>query len=214
MSRSRPDAVRIAAAALLIVLSVAPARAAVTLQASSTTVANQGDSGTICVALITGGEEVAGTQNDLVWDGSCASMSDTSSCYAAGSHGKQLQGKLLENRDFTYRALILSLSDVDPMDSGVLYCCNFVSEAAPGQCCNIAMTGMGASDSKGNAVSALGSSGKICTASSSGSGGGTGGVFNPNQPLGASNAVPGGEAAPAPAAPANAAPGGAPAAPP
>jgi hypothetical protein len=210
----RRRAQQLGAAALLAALCADPARAAVTLQASSTTVSSPGQSGTICVALITGGEEVAGTQNDLVWDGACASLPDTGSCYAAGSHGKSLQGKLLENRDFTYRALILSLSDVDPMDSGVLYCCNFVAEAEPGQCCNIAMTGMGASDSKGTAVAALGSSGKLCVASSGNSGRAGGGGFDNGQPLSASNEAPGGQAAPAPAAPANAAPGGAPAAPP
>lgn len=202
------------AVALLAALSAAPARAAVTLQASSTTVSSPGQTGTICVGLITGGEEVAGTQNDLVWDGACASLPDTSSCYAAGSHGKSLQGKLLENRDFTYRALILSLSDVDPMDSGILYCCNFVAEAAPGQCCNIAMTGMGASDSSGNAVAALGSSGKLCVAGDGSRGGAGGRGFDTGQPLSASNEAPGGQVAPAPAAPAGAAPGGAPAAPP
>jgi MYXO-CTERM domain-containing protein len=199
-------ALRAGALALFAALLAMPAPAAVTLQASSTTVANPGDSGTICVTLLTGGQEVAGTQNDLVWDGSCASLPDTSSCYAAGNHGKSLQGKLLDNRDFTYRALILSLGDVDPIDSGVLYCCNFVAEAAAGQCCTISMTGMGASDSKGNAVSALGGPGKLCVAKGSGSGGGGGGGFGAGQPLGASNEVPGGEAAPA--APANAAPSG------
>ena len=202
----------LAGAAAALASGRAPAHAAVTLQASSATVAQQGDSGTICVALIAGGEEVAGTQNDLVWDGGCASLSDTSSCYAAGSHGKQLQGKLLDTRDFTYRALILSLSDVDPMDSGVLYCCRFVSEAPPGECCTISMTGMGASDSEGNAIGALGSPGELCTAAGSGSRGRGGGPVGGDQPLGTSNAAPGGEVS-APAA-ANAPAAGGPAAPP
>jgi hypothetical protein len=148
----------------LLLLFANPAAAAVSLTLSSASVPHSGDAASVCVALSTGGEEVAGTQNDLVWDGSCATLPDSHRCYAAGTHGKSLQGKLLVNRDFTYRALILSLSDVDPIDDGVLYCCTFTVEADPGQCCAVNIAGAGASDSKGNAVSLNGTSGELCVA--------------------------------------------------
>ncbi|MEO8603734.1 MAG: hypothetical protein ABI629_14265, partial [bacterium] len=196
----------------LLVIALAPlssAHGAATLFVSSATVANQGDAAQICVTLSTGGAEVAGTQNDLVWDGSCATLTDGSQCYAAGTHGKGLSGKLLDNRDFTYRALILSLGDVDPIDSGVLYCCSFQSEAEPGSCCNISIIGTGASDSKGTAVGAGGKSGKICTAAGSGSnrgGGPSGGApslsVDNGGGVGAGAPAAANPAAPAPAAPA------------
>jgi MYXO-CTERM domain-containing protein len=144
------------------------ALAAATLSASSATASAPGGSAQICVSLNTNGEEVAGTQNDIVWDGACATLPDESACFAAGSHGKQLQGKILDHRDFTYRALILSLSDVDPIDSGSLYCCSFVAEANPGECCDIGISGAGASDSRGIAVPANGTGGELCVASASG----------------------------------------------
>jgi len=181
---------------------VQPAVAAVSLSASSTQVSNPGDFGQICVSLVTNGEEVAGTQNDLSWDGACATL-DESNCAAIGSHGKQLSGKLIPQRDFVYRALILSLTNVDPMDDGPLYCCRFQAEAEPGQCCDIKMSNAQASTSKGDAIAALTNTAKLCVSSGSGSGGGpVGNVGRSNQPLSASNegAVGQAPAAQAPAA--------------
>lgn len=194
-------------AAVALAALAQPAAAAVSLSASSAQVANPGDFGTICVSLNTNGEEVAGTQNDLTWDGTCATL-DEAQCAAAGSHGKQLSGKLIPQRDFTYRALILSLTDVKPMPDGVLYCCRFQAEAAAGQCCDIRMTNTQASDSAGNAVAALSNTAKLCVSGSSDSGGGPiGNVGGNNQPLSASNEGAGGPA-PAAQAPAAAPAGG------
>ncbi|MEO8604791.1 MAG: hypothetical protein ABI629_19635 [bacterium] len=139
-----------------------------TLKLSSATVDAPGAAADLCLSLQTGGADIAGTQNDLVWDGNCATLRDESQCFATGTHGKSLLGKLLTNQDFTYRALILSLSDVDPIDSGVLYCCHFIAEADPGSCCNVNITGAGASDSRGNAVGVGGAPGKLCVASGAG----------------------------------------------
>jgi hypothetical protein len=187
-----------AAAGVMLLLCIArDARAGVTLSVSSATVQNAGDSGQICVSLSTGGEKVAGTQNDLTWDGNCASLPGDSSCYAAGTHGKSLSGKLITARDFTYRALILSLNDVDPIDDGVLYCCSFESEAEPGSCCNISIVGAQAADPSGKAIGANGRPGKICTAGDS-SGARPGGVnVNPGSFTGNDAGVGQGAAAPA-----------------
>jgi hypothetical protein len=176
----------------------------VTLQISMATVSAPGESAQICVSLNSGGAEVAGTQNDLVWDGGCATLASTGSCQAAGGHGKQLQGGFPPQFDFTYRALILSLADVDPIPDGLLYCCNFQSEAAPGQCCNIGMTRVGASDPRGSALptTAVGQ-GQICTARGSGlgSGGGGGPMGGASQPAGNVGGPPLDAGAPPPAAP-------------
>ncbi len=178
------------AAAVASVVAARATPAAVQLSVSSATVAQAGDSGRICVALSTNGEEVAGTENRLVWDGSCATLPQPkSTCYEAGSHGKQLNWVLVPNTDFTMKGLVLSLSDTDPIEDGVLYCCNFQGEAAAGSCCSITVVAPGASDSKGTAIkSVLGSSGSICTARSQG--GGPIGRVDPGRPLGASNADP------------------------
>lgn len=146
-----------------LVLLAGPA-GAVTLQLGSASVAQPGDSAEICVSLATGGAAVAGTQNDLAWDGACATLPDAAHCYAAGTHGKSLQGKLLDQRDFTYRALVLSLSDVDPIADGVLYCCVFTVEAAAGTCCDVQVSGAGAADPRGEALAARGVGGTLCVA--------------------------------------------------
>ncbi|MGH7790160.1 MAG: hypothetical protein ACRERC_25055 [Candidatus Binatia bacterium] len=149
---------------LLPLLFAAPAVAGVTLGASSVTVARPGEIAEICVSLDTGGAEVAGTQNDLVWDGECASLPDASSCVAAGAHGKSLYGHIFALRHFVYRALILSLSDVDPIDDGVLYCCAFTAEAAPGACCPIGLTNAQTSDPFGNSIPTRAINGAVCVA--------------------------------------------------
>lgn len=150
------------ASAILLLLLIARPLSAVTLTATTVGPVNPGGPATVCVALGTDGAEVAGTQNDLVWDGNCLTLPDASTCHATGTHSKQLQGKLLGNRDFTYRALILSLSDVDPIADGVLYCCDFILETTTNECCTVDVTGAGASDSKGNAVVVLAIDGEVC----------------------------------------------------
>jgi hypothetical protein len=194
-----------AGAALLIVAAAGSAPAAVTMQLTSATVNNPGEAGRMCVMLSTGGAQVAGTQNDLIWDGNCASLPDEKSCFVAGAHGKELSAAT-KCGDFCLRAIILSLSDVNPIPDGPLYCCNFQSESDAGGCCGINMTNAAASDPEGKAISASGSGGRICTSGSSNNQGRA--VGSINQPLSGSNMPPGdmGGAPVAPAAPAAPAP--------
>ena len=207
-------------AVTVVVLCAAAAHpaSAVTILATSATVGNPGDRGQICVSLDTGGKEVAGTQNDLRWDNNCASMpvgaGNKPDCHVMGAHGKDLHADFPPGNEFYVRALLLSFGNTDPMPDGPLYCCNFESEAEPGQCCTINITNVGSSDPKGGALpTSAGPAARICTMSSGG-GQGIGSIdsgMNTNQPLSASNAPVGGGGAnvPAPAAPA---PVGAPAA--
>src|SRR5262249_23704076 len=151
---------------LVVGLAAGSARGAVTMQLTSANVSNPGDVGRVCVMLSTGGKQIAGTQNDLIWDGNCASLPDEHSCFVAGSHGKQLSAAT-RCGDFCLRAIIISLGDVNPIPDGPLYCCNFQSESEGGGCCAINMTNAAASDPDGNAVGASGVGGKICTSGSS-----------------------------------------------
>lgn len=156
---------------VLLVALLGAARVAagdVHLDLGSATVAHPGDTGRLCVSLDTGGAEVAGTQNDLVWDGSCAALPSESACAVAGTHGKELHSRIQSSDDFRLRALVLSLSDVDPIDDGVLYCCDFTVESAPGTCCHVTVTDAGASDSKGDSVAVNGGTGQLCVGGSGG----------------------------------------------
>ena len=142
----------------------------VTLDLSSTTVERPGDTGRVCVSLATGGQDVAGTQNDLVWDGTCATL-DEGACVVAGTHGKQLYSRIQNTKDFRLRALIISLTDLSPIADGPLYCCDFVVDTAPGTCCGVGVANAEASDPRGNRIVDLRTgSTRVCVAAASGSG--------------------------------------------
>jgi MYXO-CTERM domain-containing protein len=207
--------------AAVTAIDVECAAAAVAIGATSATVQNPGDTAQICVVLATSGTDqgrVAGTQNDLTWDGNCAILADNSDCQIA-ARGKELSGTLSpQGQDFSYRGLVLSFGNTNPISDGPLYCCNFIGEADPGQCCNITVMATAASDSGGAAIATMGNTAKLCTASSSDNnparppmGGGM------NAPLSASNEAPpaaSGNSGSASSAPQAAANSGASAAPP
>jgi uncharacterized protein (TIGR03382 family) len=160
---------RLRVSVLIAIIAAARAAAAeVSLDLSSATVAHPGDRGRLCVSLATGGADVAGTQNDLVWDGRCATLPDEGACAVAGTHGKELRSRIQSSDDFRLRALILSLSDVDPIADGLLYCCDFAVQAAPGACCPVAIDDAVASDSRGNQVDVIASAGALCVAGAGG----------------------------------------------
>lgn len=149
---------------VLFGLIVAPdcVTAVVTLRAQSASVDAPGDTADLCVALDSGGAPVAGTQNDLVWDGSCATLPSASACRISPGTGKQLHGGFPPQFDFTYRALVLSLDDLDPVPDGELYCCGFIVEADPGSCCRVSVVRAGASDPRGSELAATGNSAQLC----------------------------------------------------
>jgi hypothetical protein len=143
----------------LVVLLAAPAWGAA-LHLSSANVAQPGDVATVCASLDSQGAEIAGTQNDLIWDGACATLG---ACRVEPSTGKDLSGRLQNSEDFRYRLLVLSLTDVDPIPDGRLYCCDFEVDAAPRSCCEVRTVNAGAADPNGNALSlALGAPAQLC----------------------------------------------------
>lgn len=144
----------------LALLLAAPAWGA-SLDISSANVAQPGDVAEVCVTLDGEGQEVAGTQNDLVWDGTCATFLDE--CRVDPATGKVLHGRQQNSEDFRYRVLVLSLLDVDPIPDGGLYCCDFQVEAAAGSCCAVEVVNAGGSDPQGNALSLdAGSPARLC----------------------------------------------------
>jgi hypothetical protein len=175
-------------AVLALVLACAPASRALgvfmTMQASKT------DAGPVklCVGLDSGGQKVAGTQNDLIWDGSCADLK-TGSCTAVPDSKKPLHGNTPANLQSTYRALVFALDNVDPIRDGQLYCCEFELKGSGDGCCAVRFDRLGASDPVGTALATTGQPEKLCLVS---------------------GAAPAGAAAPAAAAPPSPAAGGGP----
>ena len=134
--------------AVLVVAN--PGFGAVSLEATSATVSASGDQADLCVVLQSGGAPVAGTQNDLVWDGTCATLTTAADCRINSATGKTLTGTVSPNgADFSYRGLVLSFTDTDPLPDGQLYCCTFAVDSAPGGCCPVAVVNAAASDPVG-----------------------------------------------------------------
>jgi len=186
---------RLPIAVALVLLTGAPRTAhGARLTISSATVSSTSEEATLCVTLrARSTEKVAGTENELVWNGNgCATMLD-GSCRANPAHGKDLTGSLSPQRDFTYKALILSFGNTDPIPSGELYCCDFVVDTdSPGTCCDVSIQNAAASDPDGQAL-ALGSggAGRLCLAADAGagSGGSFGGVPSGGNPSGGGSQV-------------------------
>lgn len=150
---------RFLAAFLFAAVAVAPgaARAAnMTMEATKA----EGGAVRVCVGLDSAGQKVAGTQNDLVWDGSCAALK-ANSCAAIPDAKKPLHGNTPPNLPNTYRALVFALDNVDPIRDGALYCCDFEMTANPA-CCSIKFDRLGASDPVGTALQIAGQPPQLC----------------------------------------------------
>ena len=149
-------------------IATEPAVGVVALRATAATVATTGETADLCVLLDAGGEQVAGTQNDLVWDGSCATLARGSDCRVNPATGKSLFGTVVGVDDFRYRGLVLSLLDTKPLSDGQLYCCAFSVEARPGTCCPVEVVNVGASDPRGKALPSIGDTAQLCVAAGGG----------------------------------------------
>lgn len=144
-------------AALIAVALAAPA-AAVNLTMEATNA--DGGAVRVCVGLDSTGQQVAGTQNDLVWDGSCAALK-RDSCAAVADANKPLHGNVPPNLSNTYRALVFALDNVDPIRDGALYCCDFeVTKQV--DCCRVTLERLGASDPVGNAQATTAVPAELC----------------------------------------------------
>src|SRR5262249_12832089 len=73
---------------MLVFVSTGQAVGIASLQATSATVAAPGADADLCVVLDSHGERVAGTQNDLVWDPSCATLASPGDCRVDSATGK------------------------------------------------------------------------------------------------------------------------------
>lgn len=163
--RMRRLALAVALAASVAVPAVASA-VSLTMESSK----SEGGAVQVCVGLDSGGEKVAGTQNDLIWDGKCANLKPNS-CAAIAESKKPLHGNTPPNLQSTYRALVFALDNVDPIRDGALYCCEFALTAKDA-CCEVRFDRLGASDPVGNALSTTGKPEKLCLATGAEASGG------------------------------------------
>ncbi len=145
-------------AALALALAVPAAAGAV----SMTMEATKSDGGDIrlCVGLNSAGEKVAGTQNDLIWDGTCAALKKDS-CKAIPDSKKPLHGNTPPTLQNTYRALVFALDNVEPIRDGALYCCDF-ELTAKSDCCAVKFDRVLGSDPSGNALSTATEPAQLC----------------------------------------------------
>jgi hypothetical protein len=149
-----------ALAALVLAASLAAPTAADAVSLTLEATKSEGGAIRVCVGLDSTGQKIAGTQNDLVWDGSCAALK-ANSCAAVPDAKKPLHGNTPPNLPNTYRALVFALDNVDPIRDGALYCCDFGLTATP-ECCAVRFDRLGVSDPVGNALPVTGQPPQLC----------------------------------------------------
>ena len=136
---------------------------------------NRGDVVSVSAKLSAAGARIAGTQNDIVFDPTQIAIAREASGKPACTANRQLQKdatafsfvpKDCGNNCTTVRALVLSLSNVEPIpDGSVLYTCRVQirPEAASGTQ-RLKLTRVGFSDSTGRAIDGVGEDGMITVA--------------------------------------------------
>jgi hypothetical protein len=137
----------------------APGAPEAALRVQSISLAAPESAGSICVELTGSDGLIAGTQNELVWDPACLTIA--SACQANPQHGKSVrtgvpyQGRL--------RTIVFSLTDTNPIDNGLLYCCPYqVVSLASGGCCAVGLQAVLGSDPVGDAIPMDAIDGQIC----------------------------------------------------
>jgi len=173
------------------VLASAGLAGAMNLSVDSVDGLSEGQSARVCVRMDSGGQKIAGVQNDLSWDANCLSFGG---CQANIAHGKTLSMPKSVSGNST-KAILLAFDNLDPIPDGELYCCSFtVRSASPGGCCPVNLIGALGSDPQGNPVRSGAHNGRLCMAGSSGMGGGLGGARPGAGPGVVSNVPPQGQA--------------------
>jgi len=154
--------------------------AATPLTAHAITVSVQGSGGDpggpveVQVSLSGGNNLVAGVQADIAWEANCLSATPGDngggSCAVGPAVGKQLSTKI--RNASTMRALVLSMSDVEPIkQDGVLFTCVFdISAGTTATQCPITLVNVILSDSKGGRLPATSVNGVIQINQPNGSG--------------------------------------------
>ena len=138
---------------------IVPDAPGATLRVQSASVTAPDRQGTVCVELAGSDGIVAGTQNELVWDLDCLTITDP--CQANPTHGKTvLTGGPYHGR---LKTIVFAFDNTDPIEDGVLYCCPFrLASAFASSCCTVRVEDALASDPYGDAIATEAVAGQIC----------------------------------------------------
>jgi hypothetical protein len=99
----------------------------------------------LCLSLLPGGGEVAGMQVDFTWDPACMAPAGAAAvCRANPDTGKTTYVRASEGM---LRAIFFSISDVDPIPPGELFCCDF--RAVAQSCCSLRLSSVISSSPSG-----------------------------------------------------------------
>jgi hypothetical protein len=105
----------------------------------------------LCLSMRGGEDRVAAMQVDVEWDPTCMSPTvrngASASCTVEPRTGKDVHSRIEAN---WLRAIVLSLTNVDPIPDGELFCCSF--KTASDSCCALNLDFLLASDSDGMLV--------------------------------------------------------------
>ncbi len=145
----------------VVMLSLACAASAATVDLTLERKSAAAGKARVCVGMDAKGVDVAGTQNDLRFDPSCASLVKTD-CVASEHHGKTLHGSIPASDPTSFRSLVFALDNVDPMAEGEVYCCDFTIEGEGDGCCAVEMGRLGVSDPQGVALDVRAVPDQIC----------------------------------------------------
>jgi hypothetical protein len=133
-----------------------------TLRVAAGPLESPGRDVTVCVRLENDGRDVAGVQSELAWDPYCATFVE-GSCVARAP-GKDIFYADLPGAS-SIRIFALSLSNIDPIADGDVYCCDFTAgEIAADMCCPVFIRNALGADAQGAQVSVQTSGGEICAA--------------------------------------------------
>ncbi len=156
--------VTVAQFALVLAVSLAtPAAPAAAVYMTMNATKTEGGGVHLCVGVESGGQKVAGTQNDLVFDASCAALKPET-CAAVPDAKKPLHGNAVKDDPTRYRALVFALDNVDPVRDGPLYCCDFTLKGGGDACCPVRFDRLGVSDPTGGTLEVSGNPAQLCLA--------------------------------------------------
>lgn len=151
--------------ATLLMFLATTAAGVVRLEPQADSATATGEATQVCVNLATGGASVAATEHVLSFDGTCADLPSASDCEIVAGPGRDnLEAEFFPRSDVAYEVLVETAGDgpIEPIPGGDLYCCTFIALAAPGQCCEVTVEDVSATDLEGDPLSAQGGSTQLC----------------------------------------------------
>jgi hypothetical protein len=114
---------------------------------------------TVCLQLGTGEVDIATTEHDLTWDGTCATLIE-GSCAAAAS---SVSLTTTHESESTLRVNVESTEDGVSLPNGSLYCCSFMADLRDSTgCCPISLENATALDLDESEISVGAVNGGVC----------------------------------------------------